>query len=184
MTTPVPSKERLTDETISVLIECFEDSSLQATPLRRECVVRALRELQEYRAVHEPEAIPRAWFRVHHTPDSINGPAEADIDMAWGDQPEGDGWKPLYLRPAPPPVPALDYHKLCDALQQAMLHAFVPDMETECETDYRFVDLMSDPDSTIETGKRRIEIFAERIADAVLEHLDSPTLTKGASDAG
>lgn len=52
-----------------------------------------------------PDVIPRAWFRVHHTPDSVNGPSEPDIDMAWGDQPEGDRWQPLYLRPAPPPVP-------------------------------------------------------------------------------
>lgn len=58
------------------------------------------------RAAHEPpvnDEIPRAWFRVTQTPDSPHGPFEPDIDMAWGDQPDGDGWKPLYLRPAPPP---------------------------------------------------------------------------------
>jgi hypothetical protein len=104
----------------------------------------------------------------------------------------GDGWLPHQLaeimrkqietawslRAAQPPVPALNYHKLCDALQQAMLHECVPDMQTDDGIDYRFLDLMSDQDSTIDTGRRRIEIFAERIADAVLEHLDSPALTK------
>lgn len=91
---------------------------------------------------------------------------------------DAEALQALLNRAGPPPVPVLEYSRLRDALQQAMLNECVPDMRTEDDVDYRFVDLMSDQDSTIDTGKRRIEIFAERIADAVLEHLDSPALTK------
>lgn len=106
-TTQAPSKERVEFERW-----LFESQGLEsAWEPHRNChkdfaAHLAFKAWQAARSSHEPEAIPRAWFRVHHTPDSVNGPAEADIDMAWGDQPEGDGWKPLYLRPSQPPAPA------------------------------------------------------------------------------
>jgi hypothetical protein len=84
-------------------------------------------------------------------------------------------------RTAQPPRLAPEYSKLCDAIQQAMRHAHVPDMQTDDGSDYQFVDLMSDQDGTIATGERRIEIFAERIAEATIEHLDMPALTKGSA---
>ena len=41
-----------------------------------------------------------AWGRGVHSPSTPNGPAEYDLDLvADEDQPEGEGWFPLYRRP-------------------------------------------------------------------------------------
>lgn len=38
-----------------------------------------------------------AWCRMHVTPDNPSGPFETEPDFSYGDdQPEGDGWFPLY----------------------------------------------------------------------------------------
>lgn len=38
-----------------------------------------------------------AWCRMHVTPDNPSGPFEPEPDFSYGDdQPEGDGWFPLY----------------------------------------------------------------------------------------
>ncbi len=43
---------------------------------------------------------PTAWMRGHRTPSSPHGPAEYDVDLVYGDdQPEGEGWLPLYAAP-------------------------------------------------------------------------------------
>ena len=47
--------------------------------------------------LREALRIPSAWYRPVVQPGTPHGPAEYDVEMIWGDdQPEGDGWKPLY----------------------------------------------------------------------------------------
>ncbi len=48
------------------------------------------------------QVMPTAWMRGHRTPSSPHGPAEYDVDLVYGDdQPEGEGWLPLYAAPQP-----------------------------------------------------------------------------------
>lgn len=43
-----------------------------------------------------PAQEPVAWFRGVVSPGGPWGPAEHDVEIVWGDQPDGGGWKPLY----------------------------------------------------------------------------------------
>lgn len=46
------------------------------------------------------EPRPAAWIRTHVTPDTPMGPAEYDVECVPGDeQPQGNGWAPLYASP-------------------------------------------------------------------------------------
>ena len=48
---------------------------------------------------------PVAWARGVHQPSSPHGPAEYDLDVQAGeDQPDGEGWFPLYRALAAPPT--------------------------------------------------------------------------------
>jgi len=81
-------------------------------------------------------------------------------------------------RPAHEPLSSLPA-----ALADAMRHAFVPDMQTDSGSPFPFVDLMTLPGFDIGDGERRIAAFAEGLADAVMERMDSPPQAKEAGDS-
>jgi hypothetical protein len=74
------------------------------------------------------------------------------------------------------PKNALDDKSLCDALTEALRHAFVPGMQTADGSPFQFVDLMSDPGTDISTGIDRIESFAENVTDEVMELLPQDSI--------
>jgi hypothetical protein len=79
-------------------------------------------------------------------------------------------------RAADEPKNALDDKSLCDALTEALRHAFVPGMQTADGSPFQFVDLMSDPGTDISTGIDRIESFAENVTDEVMELLPQDSI--------
>jgi hypothetical protein len=104
--------DRLTDETIGILIECLEDSALPVTQLRRVCMVKALRELQERRAaVVSHAARPRAdwhesmgdvmwWHFPVQEPPHCGSPLDDDWpENFFGSVPEGyyTHWTPFVV---------------------------------------------------------------------------------------
>jgi hypothetical protein len=82
----------------------------------------------------------------------------------------------LQERAADEPKNALDDKSLCDALTEALRHAFVPGMQTADGSPFQFVDLMSDPGTDISTGIDRIESFAENVTDEVMELLPQDSI--------
>jgi hypothetical protein len=80
------------------------------------------------------------------------------------------------LSAADEPKNALDDKSLCDALTEALRHAFVPGMQTADGSPFQFVDLMSDPGTDISTGIDRIESFAENVTDEVMELLPQDSI--------
>ncbi len=67
--------------------------------------------------------------------------------------------------------------RLYAALEQALLTAWVPGMaysDADDRAGYMFLDLMSDPGTTVDTGRERIKEFSEAVCSSVLEILDLP----------